>query len=244
MISRKHAPFQLFLNSSRTFSLLLIFFVLLTAFSITYALANSPPPPIVYTIAGSDSGGGAGIQADLHAIQSMKCHGCSAITCLTAQNSVGVTGVYSPPADFLRLQLETLWSDLPARAIKIGMIGSAELAMEIGQFLQKVKKTPGNKEALWVVVDPVMISTSGCALITEEAKKAMVEHVFPYADVLTPNKFEAEALLGRTLTSVEDVEQGISLLMTVLVVIHLLASFSYIYLLRSCSDWCYVMHTV
>jgi len=164
------------------------------------------PPPIVYTIAGSDSGGGAGIQADLHAIHSLQCHGCSAITCLTAQNSCGVTDVHAPPASFLKTQLQTLLEDLPPRAIKIGMLGTRELAVTVGEFLQNVTTSLTPKP--WVVLDPVMISTSGHKLIDNEATKAMLECVFPYTDVLTPNKYEAEALLRRKLQTPEDVEQG------------------------------------
>ena len=179
------------------------------------AAAAPPTPPIVYTIAGSDSGGGAGIQADLHAMQSMGCHGCSAITCLTAQSSTGVSGVHSPPVEFLRLQLDTLKKDLYPRAIKIGMLGSKALAVEVGDFLKTLKEENGisngdgkEVEPPFVVLDPVMISTSGHKLIEDEAKEAMIESVFPFVDVVTPNKFEAEELLGRTLNSPEDVEKG------------------------------------
>lgn len=167
-----------------------------------YSLASSTTPPIVYTIAGSDSGGGAGIQADLHAIQNMGCHGCSAITCLTAQNSVGVTSIHAPPSSFLRKQLDTLLEDMPPRAVKIGMLGTSELAIEVGNFLKTLPKET------YVVLDPVMISTSGSKLIQDEAKEAMIEHVFPHADILTPNKYEAEELLGRKLVTPEDVESG------------------------------------
>ena len=177
------------------------------------------PPPIVYTIAGSDSGGGAGIQADLHAMHSMNCHGCSAITCLTAQNSCGVTGVHSPPASFLSKQLDTLLEDLPPRAIKIGMLGSRELAETVGSFLSRLSGSYGDngnsndagekrREKTWVVLDPVMISTSGHKLIDDDAKQAMIDQIFPHADVLTPNKYEAEALLDRKLESPEAIEQG------------------------------------
>jgi hydroxymethylpyrimidine kinase/phosphomethylpyrimidine kinase/thiamine-phosphate diphosphorylase len=183
------------------------------------------PPPIVYTIAGSDSGGGAGIQADLHCIRSFGCHGCSAITCLTAQNSVGVTGVHAPPASFLQQQLDVLVEDLPPAAIKIGMLGTKELAVTVGSFLQKLKAAnkqqhddgadgaatgaaPPPARKIWVVMDPVMISTSGHRLIDDEASQAMIDHVFPAVDVLTPNLYEAEALLGRKLVTVQDVEQG------------------------------------
>jgi hydroxymethylpyrimidine kinase/phosphomethylpyrimidine kinase/thiamine-phosphate diphosphorylase len=177
----------------------------------TRTSSSSTPkiPPIVYTIAGSDSGGGAGIQADLHAIHAMHCHGCSAITCLTAQNSVGVTGVHAPPASFLKTQLETLADDLPPKAVKIGMLGNEELAITVGDALTKLKlklKENGNK--IWVVLDPVMISTSGHKLIDDVAIKAMIQHVLPHADVLTPNKFEAEALLGRKLSTPQDIEEG------------------------------------
>jgi hydroxymethylpyrimidine kinase/phosphomethylpyrimidine kinase/thiamine-phosphate diphosphorylase len=163
--------------------------------------------PIVYTVAGSDSGGGAGIQADLHCIRSFGCHGCSAITCLTAQNSVGVTGVHAPPASFLQQTLDTLEDDLPPAAVKIGMLGSKELAITVGRFLQKLKAKHSDKK-IWVVMDPVMISTSGHRLIDEEAAQAMIEHIFPSVDILTPNLYEAEALLGRKISTVEEVEQG------------------------------------
>lgn len=162
-------------------------------------------PPIVYTIAGSDSGGGAGIQADLHAIHAMKCHGCSAITCLTAQNSVGVTGVHAPDASFLRKQLDTLIDDLPPKAIKIGMLGNKELTNTVGEVIKQLKE---KNENLWVVLDPVMISTSGSKLIDDDAIDAMIKNIFPLADVVTPNKFEAEALLGRELKTPEDIEKG------------------------------------
>lgn len=164
------------------------------------ALTNKP---IVYTIAGSDSGGGAGIQADLHAIHALGGHGCSAITCLTAQNSVGVTGVHAA-TDFLQAQLNALLSDLPPVAIKIGMLGTRELAEEVGDFIREVKAD----RKVWVVLDPVMISTSGHRLIVEDAEQAMVDSLFPYVDLLTPNKYEAEALLGRKLESTKDVERG------------------------------------
>ena len=164
-----------------------------------------PPPAIVYTIAGSDSGGGAGIQADLHAIHAMNCHGCSAITCLTAQNSIGVTSVHAPPTSFLKEQLDALLDDLPPKAIKIGMLGSKEIALCVGEMLQKVRQ---GKNKVWVVLDPVMISTSGHKLIDDDAKEAVIEHIFPFADILTPNKFEAEELLDRKFESTADVEKG------------------------------------
>lgn len=182
--------------------------------SLASDISTSKPllsPPIVYTIAGSDSGGGAGIQADLKAIHSMGCHGCSAITCLTAQSSLGVSknGIHAPPPSFLREQLDVLKSDLYPRAVKIGMLGTTELTMEVGRFLKQLKdSSEDHKEPPLVVLDPVMISTSGSKLITDGAMEAMIQHVFPYADILTPNKFEVEALLGRQLNTPQDIEQG------------------------------------
>lgn len=172
-------------------------------------MPKAPPPSIVYTIAGSDSGGGAGIQADLkaiHAISGGACHGCSAITCLTAQNSCGVIGVHSPPVEFLRTQLSALEGDLFPRAVKIGMLGTKDLAEEVGGWIRKLKEESNGRKVPLVVVDPVMISTSGHKLIDDSAKSAMIGKVFPYADLVTPNKFEAEELLGRKLRTLEDVE--------------------------------------
>jgi len=165
-----------------------------------------PIPPIVYTIAGSDSGGGAGIQADLHAIKSMGCHGCSAITCLTAQSSVGVKAVHTPDLSFLQTQLETILDDLPPQAIKIGMLGTRSITETVAEFLRKVKKD--EKDKVWIVLDPVMISTSGSKLLDDDAIDAMIQLIFPLADIITPNKFEAEALLRRELTSPADVVMG------------------------------------
>lgn len=168
-------------------------------------------PAIVYTIAGSDSGGGAGIQADLHAIHTLsggQCHGCSAITCLTAQNSQGVSAVHSPGVEFLREQLNCLERDLYPMAVKVGMLGSKEVAEEVGRWVANLKNKGSDKTAPLVVVDPVMISTSGHKLIDGDAKTAMITKVFPHADLVTPNKFEAEELLGRKLVTTEDVEEG------------------------------------
>jgi len=176
-------------------------------------LQKQQPKPIVYTIAGSDSGGGAGLQADLHAMANMGCHGCSAVTCLTAQNSVGVTAVHTPPASFLQAQLEALRQDLPPVAVKIGMLPNRELAATVGAFLRELRtsRLHSTKQPphVWVVLDPVMISTSGSRLMDEDAQQTLIDEVFPYVDVITPNKFEAEALLGgRTLDTARDVEQA------------------------------------
>ncbi len=186
-------------------ALLLRGFHVLLALGLSVAATSTSNTPIVLSIAGSDSGGGAGIQADLHAIHSFGCHGCTAITCVTAQNSVGVSAVHEIPSTFLRKQLDSLSEDLPPSSIKIGMISSSDNAKEIGNFLASCAK---KKQQPWIVCDPVMISTSGSALISDEAKKSMIEEIFPYTDVLTPNKYEAEALLGRKLMTFADVEKG------------------------------------
>jgi len=161
----------------------------------------TPPPPIVYAIAGSDSGGGAGVQADLHAMRSFGCHGCAAVTCLTAQNSVGVSGVHVPPAAFLKQQLRALEDDLPPAAIKIGMLGTKDAVLEVASFLKRVVDDKQNKKKVWIVLDPVMISTSGHRLIDDEAQEAVVRHLFPLADIVTPNRHEAEALLSMPMSA-------------------------------------------
>ena len=177
-------------------------------------------PIVVYTIAGSDSGGGAGIQADLKTIYNFQCHGCSIITCLTAQNSMSVTGVHTPPISFLQQQWDTLYSDIKPNAIKIGMLGSKDIVVAIGTFLKDLREreeqqhqtqqpqSPHNPRKVWVVLDPVMISTSGSRLIDTDAQQAMIDYVFPYVDVITPNLYEAQALLGWTdpIATYDDME--------------------------------------
>lgn len=122
---------------------------------------------------------------------------------------MGVTKVHSPGIDFLREQLTCLQGDLYPAAVKVGMLGSGELAEEVGGWLRQLKENPStSSKAPLVVVDPVMISTSGHKLVDDTAQAAMIQKVFPYADLVTPNKFEAEALLGRKLLTPEDVEIG------------------------------------
>jgi hydroxymethylpyrimidine kinase/phosphomethylpyrimidine kinase len=207
------------LNSRLFVMLLVTLFFLLSYLTVSSAFTSLSPtnrlkshvymsPPIIYTIAGSDSGGGAGIQADLKTIHSLsegQCHGCSAITCLTAQNSVGVASVHAPPTGFLREQLDAIGGDMRPNAVKIGMLGSKEIAEEVGSWLQELLSS--SEEEPLVVVDPVMISTSGHKLINDSAKEALI-NLFSYATLVTPNKFEAEELLGRKLITTRDVEEG------------------------------------
>jgi len=144
------------------------------------------PPPIVLTVAGSDSSGGAGIQADLKAIAAHGCYGCSAITALTAQNTRGVTAVHTPPAEFLAAQLKAVLSDFPPAAVKIGMLPDADCVRAVAEALRGLDVP--------IVLDPVMVATSGASLSSDPAVAAMRALLFPLATLVTPNLREAEAL--------------------------------------------------
>jgi hydroxymethylpyrimidine/phosphomethylpyrimidine kinase len=151
------------------------------------------------TIATSDSGGGAGIQADLKAFARAGCHGMSAIVALTAQNTVGVTGVHEAPPDFVRKQLEAVFSDLGVDAAKTGMLFSRPLIETVASFLEENPVT--------LVVDPVMVASSGARLLREDAVETLVTRLFPLATVVTPNLHEAEALAGGSGTRRELAER-------------------------------------
>jgi hydroxymethylpyrimidine/phosphomethylpyrimidine kinase len=148
------------------------------------------PVPRCLTIAGSDSGGGAGIQADLKAFAAAGCHGTSAIVALTAQNTVGVTDVLEVPTGFVRSQLEAVFSDIGVDAVKTGMLFSAAIVATVADFLAD-RTVP-------LVVDPVMVASSGARLMRDDAVEALVERLFPLATVVTPNLPEARALAGET----------------------------------------------
>lgn len=145
--------------------------------------------PTVLTIAGSDSGGGAGIQADLKTIAALGAYGTSAITALTAQNTQGVRAIHPVPPAFLQEQLEAVFEDITIDAVKIGMINTVEVALVVAHALDRFK--PG-----FVVFDPVMVSTSGSKLIQDETVAVLWEELFPRADLITPNLDEAEILIG------------------------------------------------
>ena len=156
------------------------------------------------TIAGSDSSGGAGIQAD---IKTMTVHGVyamSTITALTAQNTTGVSGIYEVSPEFLAKQLDSIFTDIPPHAVKVGMVSSAELVQVIAQKLREYV-------AKKIVVDPVMVSTSGSRLISEDAVETLGRELFPIADLLTPNIPEAEVLTGMSIRTPEEMEQAASL---------------------------------
>ena len=144
--------------------------------------------PVALTIGGSDSGGGAGVQADLKTFTALGVHGTCAITCLTAQNPRRVTAIEACSTKMLRAQIEAVFEELPPRAAKTGMLFSAELIREV------VRAWRGRTCPL--VVDPVMVATSGARLLQPDARRALTEKLFPLAALITPNLPEAEALLG------------------------------------------------
>jgi hydroxymethylpyrimidine/phosphomethylpyrimidine kinase len=144
--------------------------------------------PRCLTIAGSDSGGGAGIQADLKAFAAAGCHGMSVVVALTAQNTVGVTAIEEASPEFVQAQLEAVFSDIGVDAAKTGMLFSAPIVETVADFLT-ARPVP-------LVVDPVMMATSGARLLREDAVETLVSRLFPLASVITPNLLEAEALAG------------------------------------------------
>jgi hydroxymethylpyrimidine/phosphomethylpyrimidine kinase len=146
----------------------------------------------VLSIAGSDSGGGAGIQADLKAFARCGVHGMTAITAITAQSTVGVAAVHMVPAEIVLAQIRSVVGDIGVDAVKVGMVGAAEVTLAVAQALDELPPhTP-------VVVDPVMVSESGARLLQEDAQRLLVEEILPRATVLTPNLPEARVLVGRT----------------------------------------------
>jgi hydroxymethylpyrimidine/phosphomethylpyrimidine kinase len=151
------------------------------------------------TIAGSDSGGGAGIQADLKAFGAAGCYGMSAIVALTAQNTSGVTAVHEAPPEFVRAQLDAVFSDIGVDAAKTGMLFSRALIETVADFLA-AHRVP-------LVVDPVMVASSGARLLQEDAVETLVERLLPLATVVTPNLAEAEVLAGVCATRRELAER-------------------------------------
>ena len=163
----------------------------------------TPPPfthryPRVLTIAGSDSGGGAGIQADLKTVAALGCYGMSAITALTAQNTLGVRAIHAVPPDFLRAQIDAVVEDIGVDAVKVGMLHSAEVVGCVARAIDAHRLAP-------VVVDPVMIATSGARLLADDAVRSVIDELFPRAALVTPNLDEAGFLTGRTLRGDDDI---------------------------------------
>ena len=157
--------------------------------------------PRVLSIAGSDSSGGAGIQADLKTFSALGCYGMTAITALTAQNTQGVRAIHSVPATMLRDQIDAVVEDIGVDAVKIGMLHSPEVVMTVAEALDV-------HGLLQVVLDPVMVAANGAKLISDEAIEVLVRELFPRALVVTPNLDEAALLLGRPLTETDELERA------------------------------------
>jgi hydroxymethylpyrimidine/phosphomethylpyrimidine kinase len=155
--------------------------------------------PRVLTIATSDSGGGAGIQADLKAFAAAGAHGLSALVALTAQNTVAVTAVHELPPDFIRAQLDAVFDDIGVDAAKTGMLFSRAIIETVAEFLES--------HPVPLVVDPVLLASSGAQLLQDDAVGTLVRRLFPLATVVTPNLPEAEALTGMTGSSRRDLAE-------------------------------------
>jgi len=152
--------------------------------------------PIALTIAGSDSGGGAGIQADLKTFAALGVHGTSAITCITAQNPRGVSGIQPIRANMVRKQIDAVFAELRPKAVKTGMLFSTEIIRTVAEFFEQSKRPP-------LVVDPVMVATSGAVLLRPSAIRALKRQLLPRATLVTPNLDEAQLLIGRQLYTLE-----------------------------------------
>jgi hydroxymethylpyrimidine/phosphomethylpyrimidine kinase len=157
--------------------------------------------PKALTVAGSDSGGGAGIQADLKTFSAFRVFGMSVLTAVTAQNSVGVTGVHNLPPEFVARQLDAVLEDFGADAVKLGMLSTAPIIQAVADRL----RAHGQAR---IVLDPVMIAKAGDALLQPEARAALIDAVLPLAELVTPNLHEASVLAGMPVTTEADMEQA------------------------------------
>lgn len=157
------------------------------------------PPPIALTIAGSDSSGGAGIQADLKTFHALGVYGASAITALTAQNTRGVSGVHTVPPEFLYAQIRDVVSDLPPNVVKTGMLGSRAIVLTVCRAADELGLSP-------LVVDPVMVATSGDRLLDRDAESTIRDELLPRATLLTPNASEAAVLSGVAIEALANLE--------------------------------------
>lgn len=157
----------------------------------------------VLTIAGSDSGGGAGIQADLKTFAALGCYGMTAITALTAQNTTGVRSIHPVPAAMLADQIDAVVEDIGVDAVKIGMLHSPEIAQTVAAAIDK-------HQLVNVVFDPVMVATSGAVLINQDAMAVLVKEMFPRAAIITPNLDEAALLVGKAITTEAEMEAAAS----------------------------------
>lgn len=160
----------------------------------------------VLTVAGSDSSGGAGIQADLKTFAALGTYGMSCICALTAQNTKGVTMVVNTPVDMVKAQLEAVFDDIPPKAVKTGMLSSAPIVETVADFLSSHGKVP-------LVVDPVMVATSGAVLLEKDAIQSYKEKLIPLSTLITPNIPEAEVLSGLSIQNEEDMKKAALALM-------------------------------
>ena len=164
----------------------------------------------VLTIAGSDSGGGAGIQADIKTISALGCYAASAITAVTVQNTLGVQAVHPIPTDIVSGQITAVLDDIGADAIKIGMLFNTDIIHSVAQTLNTRHQTPDTKHNPPVVLDPVMVSTSGHRLMNEDAIETLTTELIPLATLITPNLPEAEVLLSEKITDLTSAAQKLA----------------------------------
>ncbi|MGD9759047.1 MAG: bifunctional hydroxymethylpyrimidine kinase/phosphomethylpyrimidine kinase [Comamonas sp.] len=157
----------------------------------------------VLSIAGSDSGGGAGIQADLKTCAALGCYGMTAITAITVQNTLGVTGIHGIPLDTVRGQIDAVVQDIGVDAVKIGMLATPDVVSVVADAIRR----HGIRN---VVLDPVMVATSGDRLIVPETAQALVQELFPLATVITPNLDEAALLLGRNIDGIAALDAAVA----------------------------------
>ncbi|RNF85135.1 bifunctional hydroxymethylpyrimidine kinase/phosphomethylpyrimidine kinase [Montanilutibacter psychrotolerans] len=162
---------------------------------------NDPRPSCALTIAGSDSGGGAGIQADLKTFAAHRVHGLSALAALTAQHTRGVTAVHVPDTAFLRAQIDACFDDFAITAVKLGMLATGEVIHAVADAIE-------HHRPAHVVLDPVMVATSGARLLAADALDALRHRLLPLATIVTPNLPEAELLIGRAIGSRDQMHEA------------------------------------
>jgi hydroxymethylpyrimidine/phosphomethylpyrimidine kinase len=160
---------------------------------------NNYKYPVVLSVAGSDSSGGAGIQADIKTISAVGCYAATAITAVTVQNTLGVSGIHAVPGEFVKAQIEAVMDDLKPSAIKIGMVHSAELAIVIAETLSNYPGVP-------IIFDPVMAATSGDGLMANDTVAILKKTLFPLAQMVTPNLDEAATLAGMEIKTISDMK--------------------------------------
>lgn len=158
-------------------------------------------PPVALTIAGSDSGGGAGIQADLKTFAFHAVHGTSALTCITAQNTQGVTRVDALPSEAVVAQIEAVVEDMDLQSLKTGMLLNRSIITAVADYIRE--RLPSRVSC---VIDPVMVSRAGAQLLSDDALSTLRQQLVPLATVLTPNRYEAQLLAGRSISTLEDMQ--------------------------------------